>query len=359
MTDHDALLRAVCEDPRDDTPRLVYADWLQEHGQDERAAFIRHDIAMSRRDEWDADRLRWDLVEKSSWDGAQFGRLAPATVHWASWDRYPFCRRGFPWRLNVSEWRATFAKWAETAGGYPVEHLVFGWATAADVFARCPRREHLTGFTLQYGAVGSEHVRGLLDGLAAPLRELALFDNAVSSGGMTALTESPRFGELSALTLARHKHSVGRVLFDALRADGGPRLHTLELDASVPRDQGLRGLAGPGTVGLRVLDLSRNRLGADRVEPLAAPAFSDLRVLRLWSNPLGNAGAAALFASPHLAGLKVLDVSYCLVGDDALRQLLDASPLADGLNRLDLTGSPASADMKQAVKDRMGDRVRL
>jgi uncharacterized protein (TIGR02996 family) len=37
----EALFRAVCANPADDTPRLVYADWLQENGQAERAEFIR------------------------------------------------------------------------------------------------------------------------------------------------------------------------------------------------------------------------------------------------------------------------------------------------------------------------------
>jgi uncharacterized protein (TIGR02996 family) len=27
------LLQAILADPEDDTPRLVYADWLEEHGQ--------------------------------------------------------------------------------------------------------------------------------------------------------------------------------------------------------------------------------------------------------------------------------------------------------------------------------------
>lgn len=36
-----ALLRAVCAEPGDDTPRLVFADWLDEHDQPERAEFIR------------------------------------------------------------------------------------------------------------------------------------------------------------------------------------------------------------------------------------------------------------------------------------------------------------------------------
>src|SRR5947209_13122243 len=41
MTHDDAFLQAIIESPDDDTPRLVYADWLDEHGQPERAEFIR------------------------------------------------------------------------------------------------------------------------------------------------------------------------------------------------------------------------------------------------------------------------------------------------------------------------------
>lgn len=44
MTDGVALHRAVIADPADDTPRLVYADWLDENGQEERAEFIRVQI---------------------------------------------------------------------------------------------------------------------------------------------------------------------------------------------------------------------------------------------------------------------------------------------------------------------------
>ncbi len=48
MTEREALLRAVCEFPDDDTPRLVFADWLQEHGEEERAEFIRVQIEQTR-----------------------------------------------------------------------------------------------------------------------------------------------------------------------------------------------------------------------------------------------------------------------------------------------------------------------
>jgi uncharacterized protein (TIGR02996 family) len=43
-----ALLRAICAAPDDDTPRLVAADWLEEHGDPDRAAFIRIQCELAR-----------------------------------------------------------------------------------------------------------------------------------------------------------------------------------------------------------------------------------------------------------------------------------------------------------------------
>lgn len=40
-SDGAVLFRAVCDNAADDTPRLAYADWLEENGNRERAEFIR------------------------------------------------------------------------------------------------------------------------------------------------------------------------------------------------------------------------------------------------------------------------------------------------------------------------------
>lgn len=45
MTDRAALYRSILERPDDDLPRLVYADWLEENGESERAEFIRRQIS--------------------------------------------------------------------------------------------------------------------------------------------------------------------------------------------------------------------------------------------------------------------------------------------------------------------------
>lgn len=48
------FIRSICERPEDDTPRLVYADWLQERGEDDRAEFIRAQVSLG--PGYDADR---------------------------------------------------------------------------------------------------------------------------------------------------------------------------------------------------------------------------------------------------------------------------------------------------------------
>lgn len=48
MTDADALLAAVLAEPDDDGPRLVYADWLEEHDEPKRAEFIRVQLEIAR-----------------------------------------------------------------------------------------------------------------------------------------------------------------------------------------------------------------------------------------------------------------------------------------------------------------------
>ncbi len=63
-SDGDALFRAICEQPWEDTPRLIYADWLDENNDPLRAEFIRVQIeAANTRDSAHASRLRQHAKE--------------------------------------------------------------------------------------------------------------------------------------------------------------------------------------------------------------------------------------------------------------------------------------------------------
>src|SRR5262245_56576550 len=60
--DDDAFLSAILDDPESDAPRLVYADWLDERGESDRAEFVRVQCALAKIDEaddrWPELRLR-------------------------------------------------------------------------------------------------------------------------------------------------------------------------------------------------------------------------------------------------------------------------------------------------------------
>ena len=61
----EAFLRAICEEPDEDAHRLVYADWLDEHDQPERAEFIRVQCALAKIDTDDPRRPELAAREKA------------------------------------------------------------------------------------------------------------------------------------------------------------------------------------------------------------------------------------------------------------------------------------------------------
>lgn len=64
MTEGDMLLRAVLASPEDDTPRLVYADWLEENDRGKQAEYIREMVACDSGDyrEQRARCISWDMM---------------------------------------------------------------------------------------------------------------------------------------------------------------------------------------------------------------------------------------------------------------------------------------------------------
>lgn len=60
MSDEDALLSAITANPAEDTPRLVYADWLDEHDRHIRAEFIRLQIDIAGKQE--QETLSWRFL---------------------------------------------------------------------------------------------------------------------------------------------------------------------------------------------------------------------------------------------------------------------------------------------------------
>lgn len=76
MSDELALLEAVCTYPQDDTPRLVYADWWSEHGQEARGEFVRLQCELAVLDSWgDKGRATNNGRWADDWYGTRYGAL--------------------------------------------------------------------------------------------------------------------------------------------------------------------------------------------------------------------------------------------------------------------------------------------
>jgi uncharacterized protein (TIGR02996 family) len=100
MTDHAPFIAAVIARPDDDLPRLIYADWLDENGECERAEFIRVQCELCRCDPETA--MRPPHVSEVNWR---------RTAGWRSHRRWTYLRRrerelltGGPLPNNTMKW---------------------------------------------------------------------------------------------------------------------------------------------------------------------------------------------------------------------------------------------------------------
>jgi uncharacterized protein (TIGR02996 family) len=422
VTDHDALRRAIIDHPDEDTPRLVYADWLDEHADDTRfhsgsmrthAQFIRADVLMAQRNEFDPERLKWELIDKPRLEAQAWTQgVLPRVPAGVQFDRAPLFRRGFPWavRFDSQTWNlpqppvAAFplervcyeqcgyfgidqlrgAAWrgrlraVEFGRGYSaavdprrlftmdgldrLEAVAFRSgavnAAEADNLIRSPLYGRLSALTITESPVGATLVPALAHARTHPLRELHLIGCRLTPAALGAIVGVHAGGRLESLSAGGDRIGAPEKFRVFARADLPP-LRSLDMSDDAPKESGLETfLASPVVRWLQRLRLAGCNLNGARVRLLAGGAFANLRALNLARNSVGNDGLTALARSPHLAGLRVLNLSYTQAGDEGILALLE-SPLADGLALLDLTGSPASEETKELLVGRMGDRVRI
>jgi uncharacterized protein (TIGR02996 family) len=278
-----AFLRAIVAAPDDDTPRLVFADWLDEHGDADRAAFIRVQCQLARLPADDPNRQplldrQRQLLERHerAWR-AELPRLAG--VRWGEW------QRGFIVRAEVANAK-TFRE------------------QAAHLFAAAPVQ------ILQFERLGP---RGVGPVVASPLLvhldALVLGDCLIGPAGARAVAKSPHLARLTGLYLT--DCGIGSEGAEALaRSPHLRRLRRLNLWGNDVGDAGVRALAASPVVSeLAWITLAYNQIGDAGAQALAAsPHLGRLEELELRNNDIGDAGAEALASSTGLAALRKLDL---------------------------------------------------
>src|SRR5438552_7893233 len=106
------LLADIFEHPDDDTPRLVYADWLQDHGDPTRGEFIRAQVSTPG-GEHEEDLL---VAHEAAW---RAGLPALPGVRWGGF------RRGFVEAVEVDSVRAFLASARRIFAAAPVRSAWF------------------------------------------------------------------------------------------------------------------------------------------------------------------------------------------------------------------------------------------
>jgi uncharacterized protein (TIGR02996 family) len=148
ISDGEALYRAVCENPTDDVPRLVYADWLEEAGNARWAAFIREQVRKAR--ELPPD-LRWQPTAVKSDARLTTPPRAlppPPRLSGVTWLGAP--ERGFWAAVGVRSARVFLKHADQIFAAAPVRYLSLGDVAGrtAEALADCPYLARLTNLVL-------------------------------------------------------------------------------------------------------------------------------------------------------------------------------------------------------------------
>ncbi len=314
FTDEQPFLDAVFDRYADDDPRLVYADFLDDSGEPERAELVRVQLALAR---LDADApLRPELSDRQAELLAR--NRAAWTTHLAGLVVSVDFRRGIPDSATVDA--ATFL------------------ARGAELF----RRLRVRRLRLLDAAPFVSKLAG--SPLLTNVRELDLCNGDLGNAGLAAFLRSPFLKQLEALDLGFNG-------LDDAGADALARCVTLpELTALALNDNdritadGLRQLAdSPFLAGLTALDVSGNDIGEPGVAAVVrSPSMRRLRAFRVSNNHIGDAGVAALAASPLIARVLTADPKLELHANDigpAGAKALAACPALAACTDLNLTGN--------------------
>ncbi|MFO0925885.1 MAG: TIGR02996 domain-containing protein [Gemmataceae bacterium] len=290
----------------DDTPRLVYADWLTENGQDDRAEFIRVQVERARLPVWDPGQVRLRVRERQllAAHGEEWLAEMPA-IKGVRWEGF---RRGIVAEVSFASYEAMRTTAPAVRAAAPIEAVTVHWPSRGE--RRALPIAELRELVLT-GRPYDEEVAWLADSpQLSTLRSLTVLGLAVED--LTRLTASPHLGGLRVLRLP--SNGLGNAGVRAL-TQAATLTALEEID-----------LTGPGYYASYYDDPIINVPGA---EALASwPGLATVRTLTLTGSDVRRNGLRALLQSPYNGSLKVLSLRSGRLDPQAVAAFRDAR---DGL----------------------------
>jgi uncharacterized protein (TIGR02996 family) len=357
-----AFLRSIKEHPEDDTPRLVYADWLDEQGDADRAEFIRVQCELERGpDDARVPELRkrarelekryarrWLPPTLLAWNGKKGEQLKKWTAkEYTEWSSRQVAewsfRRGFVdavvlrrplWAGLVREAAAALA--LEPLRGLTLDcHL--NRLPLPEVLAELATTPHLEALRelLLMGQVTSEAISLVASSpYLAGLRELELSRGfsyvpvASVAADVMALVDTPLGRRLTALSLTLEEGEGPGFLRALTTPPGLPALTRLRLGRGELGEKGLARLAASSLLrNLTDLELD----GDEEVGPrdmrvlVNSPLWPRLKRLSLYDVPISDEGMGLLERALPRSTLRELSLVFCRLTNEGLSRFAAAS----------------------------------
>jgi uncharacterized protein (TIGR02996 family) len=345
MSEKAALLRGIQEAPEEDAPRLVSADWLEEHegagrGKAARdalawAAGIRRSIRATRAPYTDPEH--WELREQQPRPAAGLALLPSALRRAADYER------GFPdgLRMNLGLFLSRRGELADcpaplyrldlTRGTREVPELVrrpelrtfrrlrLGDPLVGDAeavaLARCPHLGGLTALDLGEGKVGAEGLAAILASDHFHLRELSLQRSDLGAAEVQLIARSRSLADLEKLNIEH---------------------------ASFDEATGLALANSPHLVRLRELHLCATSCRAGWLDAVVAGSLAALTALHVSATNAVPGALAGLLRSPAFAALTELHIAFAKLRPDDWAAVPD-DPGPPGLFFTYVPGAPEVA----------------
>jgi uncharacterized protein (TIGR02996 family) len=375
-----AFLHDSKENPDDDTPRLILADWLEDHG-DERGLFVRLQCQRAKAEEMSVEETELLHRHRSGWLGhlvekdirtefrrglieASGGtrkllskRLASLPVSeafaWVDSLQLYDAGPGYLKQLASSAHWTLLSSLILSGTSYYADQLINpstigrssgDWAPLASV-ALLSRLTELNLQSQDIGSDGAAVLVGLPD--LSRLRFLSLRSNNLGDKGAIAFAQGRSLTGLTKLNLSSNR--IRQEGFAALAQWRGlASVMSLSLDSNYPGPEGIKALAASRHLGnvthlqLRAVEHSLpESYGPRAFGPAGAAALararglSRVQELGLCGNKIGLTGAEALAATKSFLALVSLDLSENAIGDAGVIALAN-SPLLAQLTSLNL-----------------------
>jgi uncharacterized protein (TIGR02996 family) len=372
VSEQAALLAAIREHPEDDTPRLAFADWLDEQGgasNEAWAEYIRREIQFV----LDFPEVAWSKVKGDAQERAQqlfakyadewfpafFGRRhvlrgASAQIRYS---------RGFPHEVYVWKNPLRFIERAEKVLDLaPITDLVLNDLDDIDLdllleepwlsrlhkldlygydipqtdwctIANCPHLKQLRELMLYYGTLTPEDAAWIAQKNPCPRLKRLHIGFAITDAAIARLFGGKAFTGLEGLELDTGKLSPAGLKAIATAA---PLKRLKSLKISFRRIPGMAKIVAGAAFWphLEELEVARCGLGNAGLAELLAKR-TKLQTLEAANNNITTSGALALADSPMLASLTKLDLWGNKIGDKGVAALV-GSPKARNLRELHL-----------------------